>query len=292
MGQHPRVTRPWQMISVDLCGPLPRSTSGYRYIFVVQDYFSKFVLLHPLRVASASACVKYLEEQVFLLFSVPQYLISDNGTQFKSRNFIRLCEHYKVKILNTTLYHPQANPVVRVNSTIKTMLTAYVSDIQRKWGEVLQQVGCAIRTQIHETIAATPYFINFGREHICNGETYNRPHFDCKETNVDKRPQEMQKLFDFVRKRLDSSHIRTKKRYDLRRRPRQYTVGDRVYHKSHVLSDAANYITSKLSPRYVGPFVIKRKLSPLAYELVNERGQSKGVYHPQDLKEHPSNETD
>lgn len=64
MGQHPRVTRPWQMVSVDLCGPLPRSTSGHRYILVVQDYFSKFVLLHPLRDASASACVKYLEEQV------------------------------------------------------------------------------------------------------------------------------------------------------------------------------------------------------------------------------------
>lgn len=101
LGSRPTLTKPFQMISVDLMGPLPRSTKGYSFIFVVSDYFSKFVLTFPLRSANAAKICEHLENEVFLLFGVPKYIISDNGSQksisptyglnIKLRYFLMLC---------------------------------------------------------------------------------------------------------------------------------------------------------------------------------------------------------
>ena len=42
MGQVKKVSYPFQMLPIDFLGPLPRSSSGNYYIFVVTDCFSKF----------------------------------------------------------------------------------------------------------------------------------------------------------------------------------------------------------------------------------------------------------
>lgn len=85
MGSKPEITRCWQYISTDLLGPYPRSSQGNRFVLVVCDYFSKFCLFFPLRTATASKITKIMEEHVFLLFGVPEFLKSDNGVQYKSK---------------------------------------------------------------------------------------------------------------------------------------------------------------------------------------------------------------
>ncbi|GLV46477.1 hypothetical protein CBL_20807 [Carabus blaptoides fortunei] len=89
MGSRPRVFRPFQLISTDIVGPLARSSKGYKYILVVADYYSKFVLTYPMRSATAQAVSKHIEDDVFLLFGVPQYLICDNGVQFRRQTVWR-----------------------------------------------------------------------------------------------------------------------------------------------------------------------------------------------------------
>lgn len=288
LGKHPDATRPWQIISCDLCGPLPRSTQGYRFIFVVQDCFSKFALLFPLRSATATAIKRIIEEHVFLMFSVPEHLICDNGVQFKSREFAKLCADYQVNILFTPYYHPQANPVERVNRVIKTMLSCYVAQNQRQWCKLLPRVGCAIRTATHEVLKLTPFFVNFGREHIISGDQYREfRNPDVNPNNPTEKGKLLQALFKDVRQRLDKAHMRSKIPYNLRHRSLQFKVGDEVYRKNHILSDAANYITAKLAEKYIGPYTISRKLSPTTYELIDEHNRNRGVFHVKDLKVHP-----
>ncbi|KAK9731667.1 Integrase zinc binding domain [Popillia japonica] len=85
MGGHSLISRPWQVLSADIVGPLPKTSRGHQYIFVVSDCFSKFALFFPLRKATAPALVKHLEDSVFLQYGVPEVLISDNGVQFRSK---------------------------------------------------------------------------------------------------------------------------------------------------------------------------------------------------------------
>lgn len=157
MGGHSKIDRPWDVIATDLVGPLPKSKRGY--ILVVTDCFSKFCFCFPLRKATASSVVRHLEEDVFLLFGVPRVLISDNGVQFKSKEYNVLLQKYRVKANYTAYYHPQANPTERVNRVIKTILVAYVSQNHRSWDEFLPKITCAIRTAKHDTTGLTPYFV-------------------------------------------------------------------------------------------------------------------------------------
>lgn len=97
MGSKPEVKRPWQLISMDLVGPLQRTTSGYVHILVVSDYFSNFCMLFPVRTANAQSVVQHIENSIFLLFGTPQYLVCDNGVKFRNSIFMKQCQEYKVR---------------------------------------------------------------------------------------------------------------------------------------------------------------------------------------------------
>jgi len=49
------VKTPWEQVTTDLVGPLPRSTAGHTWLMVAQDRFTKWVELYPLHPQSASS---------------------------------------------------------------------------------------------------------------------------------------------------------------------------------------------------------------------------------------------
>lgn len=288
MGSRPNINQPWQMISLDFIGPLPRSTRGYQYCLVVTDYFSKYVLIFALRTANAASLVRCVEEDVFLVYGSPQYLVCDNGTPMKSHAFQTLCKKYKTVISYTAAYLPRADPTERVNRVVKTLISSYTRESHRNWDKHIASIACAIRTAKHETVRYTPYFINFGREYKLYGQDFIETvpvDSDLDPSNeVSKRQEGFRKVFQDVTKRLISAHQRSKKVYDLRRRDVEFTPGQKVWKKNKTQSDALNYYSAKLAPKFVGPFSIARKVGYATYELIDDNGISKGIWHAQDLK--------
>ena len=210
MGLRPIATQPWQTISLDFVGPLPRSSSGYTHILVIVDSFTKYVVLFPLRSALAKLLVKHVEEGIFLLYGVPQTIICDNGVQMRSNEFRNLCKKYYVKISFTPLYYPRADPAERVNKTVKTMLSSFVKSDHRKWDVYLQSVACAIRSSRHEVTGYSPYFVNFGREHLNSGNYYNHlvPDEVSKEDETPKRLVGFQKMYEDINEKLQRAQLR------------------------------------------------------------------------------------
>lgn len=287
MGNRPRVTQPWQSISLDFIGPLPRSKHGNSHILVVTDYFSKYVVLFPCRSANAKTLVKHVEEGIFLVYGSPQYLACDNGTPMKSREFQSLCSRYGVHVFYTAHYYPRADHTERTNRVIKTMLRSYVEQANhRTWEDNLAAIGCAIRTSKHEVTGCTPYYINFGREHKLFGSDFSQQltTADLLQNKLIDRTKQFKELFGKVQQKIESAHDKNRQHYNLRRRPINYSVGDLVWRKSKALSSALNYFSSKLAPEFIGPFRIARKTGTCTYELENDRGVSLGNWHVQDLK--------
>lgn len=291
MVSRPYVNQPWELISADLVGPLPKSSHGYIYILVVVDYFSKFPLFFPLRRATVQPIVKAIEDHVFMQYGVPSSIIVDNGVQFRSREFTKLMNSYNVKIRYTANYHPQANPTERMNRVLKTVLSSFIEDNQRIWDTLLHKVGCAIRSAKHEVTGNTPYFINYGREMILDGQR-NKFQDDVDgeiqvkrvNTEVEQRKKGFQQLYADIHRRLSKASTKASARYDLRRRDIQYVVGQQVYKRNYVLSDAAKYYSAKLAPKFVGPYIIHKRCSPWMYELKDMNGVLKGVWSVKDLK--------
>ena len=73
-------------------------------------------------------------------------------------------------------------------------------------------------------------------------------------------------------------------RYNLRRRPIKFKIGDRVLKIATRLSDKADSKAGKLYDKYECPYIIKRKIFPTVYELKNLKGKSIGEWNIYDFK--------
>lgn len=287
MGKHKNVTEPFQIVSMDLMGPFPRSRNGCTMLLVISCWFSKFVLLFPLRNGKASNIIKIVEEQVFLLYGVPKVIICDNGKQFVSNQFKDLTANYNTEIWYTPYYHPQANPTERVNRVIGTAIASYVEHNHKNWDKYIPHIGHAIRTAVHEVTGKTPSYLFFGREtsiqdKICSGLSKDKPlQFDRSkyEENLKLRND----IFKDINMRLKKAYETNKNIYDRRRRVCNFEIGDLVWKRTKFQSCADKNFMAKLSPKFEKA-VIAEKISSDVYILKSLKGKHLGKWHSSDLK--------
>lgn len=139
----------------------------------------------------------------------------------------------------------------------------------------------------------SPYFVVFGKDHILSGSCHKALSLNEKNLNIElseilpSRSAELDKVYESVAKRLKCAYDKVSRRYNLRRRPITYCVGDTVWHKNHALFDKSRYFAAKLSPKYVGPFKVRKKTGTCTYELVDDFGKSVGTWHVNNLKPVP-----
>lgn len=227
LSRTPSLTKPWQLLSVDVVGPLPRSSSGHCYILSVSDCFSKYCLLFPMRNMLATTIVKRLEEDVFLVFGAPHSILTDNGVQFKSQAFRKFTSEYQIKHHYVANYHPQANPVERIHRVLKTMLSSYVKDNHKTWSKFLPKVAWALRSAKHEVTEATPNLQMFGRELSITGNKESRLPREI-EVNPTNQTKELERVYKDVCVRLKKAYDRGSRNYNLRRRDERFSVGQKV----------------------------------------------------------------
>ncbi|KAF2883759.1 hypothetical protein ILUMI_22423 [Ignelater luminosus] len=77
---------PWDIVSTDLVGPLPRSTREHTFLAVFQNRFTRWVACRALRKATAATVTQALYEEVITRFGTPRVVITDNGTQYDKAN--------------------------------------------------------------------------------------------------------------------------------------------------------------------------------------------------------------
>ena len=99
-------------MAVDLVGPLPESPNGNSCILVIGDYFTRCMETLPLPNQEAGTVAGKLVNEVFLLFSIPEQLHSDQGPQFESQLMSEICKLLKIYKTSTTPYHPQCDGLV------------------------------------------------------------------------------------------------------------------------------------------------------------------------------------
>lgn len=300
MGHPKKVSFPWQYVSVDLLGPLPRSKNGFCYLLLVSDYFTKYCLLHPLRDAKASHIVKFLEEQVLLVYGVPQVIACDNGTQFTANNFKKLADEYGIKIYYNANFHPQVNAVERVNRVLEAAIRSYIDGIDhRTWDREIHKIGFALRTAVHEATGYTPTFLNFGRYVPASAKYYGKleavEDLDVNNINREEYGREIDKLpqlYADVRRHLAEAYRKNARHYNLRKRPADvYHIGDKVWKRNFVLSSRVDHFAAKLAPKFV-LCTVSKVVSKLVYELIGPDGKNIGKFHVKDLKPYQGSEPD
>lgn len=98
--------RPGDLATVDFYGPLPRSTGGVQYIFVIMDAFSKLVKLYSVKKATARIVVRKVIENYVKNVGKPERILSDNGSQFTARLWKEELRKQNIKIVYSSVRHP------------------------------------------------------------------------------------------------------------------------------------------------------------------------------------------
>ena len=285
--------RPWLTIAADMVGPLPKSKSGFEYLLVIQDLFTKWIELCPLRKATGAKIVESFEELVVTRVGSPKQLLTDNGTEFVNSNVDKFVKKHNISHITTPVYNPRANPVERVNRVIKTMIIAFVKKDHRDWDHHIYDFRFAYNTAFHSSLQATPAFLNYGRE-LLPEESLRaelEPIEALSEEAVKEWRERMTKLNslrNLIVNNLHDAHERQANRYNLRRRPRRFFLNDLVSYRNRVQSSKKKEIAAKLAPKFVGPFKISKVLSRNVYEITEVDSKRKIKVSVDDLKPYTS----
>nr|GEW76891.1 hypothetical protein [Tanacetum cinerariifolium] len=106
-------------------------------------------------------------------------------------------------------------------------------------------------------------------------------------TKLPKSSQETTEKVIQMKQRMQAAHDRQKSYVDLKRKPMDFQVGDRVIHKvSHWKGVVRFGKREKLNPRYVRPFKVLAKVGDVAYrlELPQELSRVHSIFHVSNLK--------
>ena len=101
------VQRPFQIIGVDVMY-LSVTKLGNHHAVVFQDFLIKWPLVFLVPNKKLRS-VKLLKEEVFPLFSIPEALHSDRGTNLVSHLMLNICKKLGICKVNTTAYHPECD---------------------------------------------------------------------------------------------------------------------------------------------------------------------------------------
>jgi transposase InsO family protein len=92
-----------------MVGKLHKSgLGGHIYMLVAVDKFTKWVEAAPVTTQDSTAAINFIKSIVFH-FGVPYSIITDNGTNFTSKEFKNYCEGLEIKLKFASVAHPKTN---------------------------------------------------------------------------------------------------------------------------------------------------------------------------------------
>ena len=98
------------------------------------DYFTKWPKAYALPNQGAKTVAEVLVKEFVCRFGVPLQFHSNQGRNFESQVFAKMCRILGIEKTQTMALHPQSGGMVeRMNKTLEAQLSKFVVDHQRDW---------------------------------------------------------------------------------------------------------------------------------------------------------------
>ena len=276
-------TRPFQLVSIDICGPLPQTSNDNRYIVSMIDKFSRFCMLVPVRDIRTLTVVQAFQKWLDL-FGAPEHLLSDNGSQFTSDIFRCFTQQTNTQQHFSTPYYPEGNgQIERLHRWLKERLSLIsidgglnFIDGDDDWDEYIGAIQHAYNSTPNTMTKYSPNKIIFGDDlqyninttttqlHTQSGIEYSH-YMDNVRTIIHNNANTNQSHYDRIRSK---SYNRDKSL------PHEYEVGDLV------LINISRRLTgnkAKLTPTWHGPHEIIRVIFPNKTYEIREVGNDSHI---------------
>jgi hypothetical protein len=131
-------------------------------MLVAVDKFTKWVEAAPVTTQDSTTAISFIKSIVFR-FGVPHSIITDNGTNFTSKEFKSYCESMGIKLKFAFVAHLKTNGQVKkanglICNGIKKRLLAPLEKAKHAWVDELPSVLWSLRTTPNTATQETPFF--------------------------------------------------------------------------------------------------------------------------------------
>src|SRR5438105_4547303 len=242
-----------------MVGPLQRALGGFTHLFIAIDKFTKWIEAKPIATITAAKAKEFFQD-IVVRFSVPNRIITDNGTQFIGAEFKDWCEELGIKICYAFVAHPQSNgQVERANGMVlqgvKTRVFDRLKPYAGKWAKELPSVLWALRTSPSRATSESPFFLTYGSEAVLPIELeFESPR--VRNFNEKKSKGSRLKDLDQLEEARDIATIQSaiylqglRRYHDLNVRGPAFSTGDLILRKVQKRK-------LKLSAIWEGPYII------------------------------------
>ena len=253
-----RVGMPMERVCIDIVGPFPVSSQGNKYALVVTDCFTKYVEIYPMPNQEAYSVAQVLTREFFSRFGVPNFLHSDQGTQFESQLFQEICQLLDIKKTRTTPFRPQSDGQSERNIKTLVKMIAIVTKEQENWDEHLPFLSMAYRSTPHQTLGISPNFMMFGREismpidvmlSSTNDEPVNHVEY------VQRLKRKLQYCYELAGRQLKKGAEKQTRLYNRGLHGEKFHLGDVVWYADKIRKKG---VSPKLSPKWKGPCLVHK----------------------------------
>nr|GFA04552.1 putative reverse transcriptase domain-containing protein [Tanacetum cinerariifolium] len=273
-------------ITMDFVTKLPKSSQGYDTIWVIVDRLTKSVIFTPIRETDPMDKLAriYLKE-VVTRHAIPVSIISHRDPRFTS-NFLRSLQNaLGTRLDMSTTYHPETDcQSERTIQTLEDMLRACGIDFGKGWFNYFPLVEFSYNNSYHATIKGLPFEALYGRKcclTVCWTEVGEAQILDPELI------QETTEKIVQIKERMQAARDRQKSYADLKRKPMEFQVGDKVMLKVSPRKGVVRFgKRRKLNPTYVGPFKVLERIGDVAYrlDLPEELSRVHNTFHVSNLK--------
>nr|GEV15244.1 putative reverse transcriptase domain-containing protein [Tanacetum cinerariifolium] len=212
-------------------------------------------------------------------------IICDRDERFTSNFWRSFQKALGTDISMSTAYHPETDgQSERTIQTLEDMLRACVIDFGKGWVKHLSLCEFSYNNSYHASIKAAPYEALYGRKcrsPVCWAEV------EKAQLTGPELIQETTEKIVLIKQRIQATQDRQKSYADLKQKPMEFEVGDRVMLKVSPWKWVVRFgKRGKLNPRYVRPFKVLAKVGTVAYglELPQELSRVHHTFHVSNLK--------
>jgi hypothetical protein len=233
---------------------------------------------------SGAKLVQLYMTRLVCLHGVPKKIVSDRGSQFTSKFWLKLPESMYTKLNFILAYHPQTDgQTKRTNQILEDMLRAYVLKYGKSWDKSLPYAEFSYNNSYQASIEMAQFEALYGRQ--CRTPLFWSQTGECQVFGLEVL-RDAEKQVQMIRGNLKVAPSRQKSYAD-KRRDLSLEVGDFVYLKVSPMRGTRWFkVTGKLAPGYVEPFKIVDRKGEVAYqlELPPQLSDVHDVFHVSQLK--------
>ncbi|GJU83198.1 putative ribonuclease H-like domain-containing protein [Tanacetum coccineum] len=276
----------WDNITMDFVTKLPKTSQGYDTIWVIVDRLTKSAIFTPMRETDPldKLARMYLKE-VVTRHGIPVSIICDRDPRFASNFWRSLQNALGTNLDMSTAYHPQTDgQSERTIQTLEDMLRACAIDFGKGWVNHLPLVEFSYNNSYHASIKAAPFEALYGRK--CRSPVCWTEVGEAQILGPELIQETTEKIIQ-IKQRMQAARDRQKSYADLKRKPMEFQVGDKVMLKVSPWKGVVRFgKRGKLNPRYVGPFKVIERVGEVAYklELPEELSRVHNTFHVSNLK--------